>query len=134
MASRSSTLDHHDLAPFSSEDPDRRLARELRVPVEYYFAHLTVARALEHYRASPDPASPDSRDYSRSRAERALAEARDAGARAGWLAAGMCGHQGKYDGSTDVSAAAARILGAVLLLQEAHDELESALRAQGGRP
>lgn len=123
--------------PCRPDETERRIAAELKVPVEYFFAYLVVSRALEHYRSVP--ARAQRRRQGRggcpadARAAGPLAAAHDAASRAGWLAAriyGACA-EGPPDAAA-VASDAAGILGAVLLLAEAHHDLDAALTDDPG--
>lgn len=94
------------------DEVDARIAAELGVPLDYYFAYLVVWNAIEHYRATvlsqqplplceqPDP----------------LAWAQALADEIGWTASGIY-QLTSSGGHTDVNASAGRVIAAALQLR-----------------
>lgn len=94
------------------DEIDARIAAELGVPVDYYFAYLVVWNALEHYRATmlcqqplPLREQPDPLGWARALADEI-----------GWTASGIY-QQTAGSGHTDVNTSAGRVIAATLQLR-----------------
>ena len=94
------------------DEIDARIAAELDVPVDYYFAYLLVWGAIERYRATvlcqqplPLCEAPDPLEWAQALADDI-----------GWTASGIY-QQTAGDGHTDVNASAGRVIAAALQLR-----------------
>lgn len=111
------------------DEIDARIAEQLGVPAEYYFAYLLVSGAIERYRerelgrAGLDgPAAPAD----------AVARAQGLADEIGWQAATIY-QDTAGAGHTDVHAAAGRIIAATLHLRAGLDDLDAEHTRDAGR-
>ena len=109
----------------SLDEVDCRIADELGVPGDYYFAYLLVWGAIEAYREARDLTEPGWLGGDAASGS-ALAQAQSAAGTIGWLASTIYEQTASLNGSGgELADHAAKILGAVLQLRQNLRDLDA---------
>ena len=115
----------------SIDEIDSRIAEELGVPGDYYFAYLLVWGAIEAYGESHDLTQPGFLAGGIP-PDSALGQAQSLAAGIGWLASTIYQGTSTLNGQAHgVADHAAKILGAVLRLRQTLRDLEAATAGAG---
>jgi hypothetical protein len=109
------------------DEVDARIAAELGVPLDYYFAYLVVWNAIEHYRATvlsqeplPLREQPDPLVWAQALADEI-----------GWTASGI--YQQSSGAQADVNASAGRVIAAALQLRSCLRQVSSGKPVEDGQ-
>ena len=119
----------------SLDEIDHRIADELGVPADYYFAYLLVWGAIESYREARELTHPGCLDTHGACLEPPLEQAQSLASTIGWHASSIYEDTARLNGQGGgVADHAAKILGAVLQLRQSLRDLAPTAGDSAARP